>query len=307
MKEIKKGSAGALFIFMAMALGFYASKNGGEDPEVAEEEALTHYNGGSYSMDDEMEEAEDIGAFQSMSNTAMEVPVGGISHGIHVAHEGFQLSYDTLNHNPFWVAWELTKGESDGRTSRGEEFKEDPQIPAHHAVRYSAYSNTGYTRGHMCPAGDQKWSRKAMDDCFYMSNMCPQTAELNRYWWDWLERAERQWAAEEGRVYIVCGPIYDGQVSSLEKNGQVKFFVGIPDRFFKVILSTRKGHEKAIGFIYRNDDSQQYLEDCVYDVDEIERITGYDFFSPLADPLENRIEASSDLSDWGNVPMPSWE
>ncbi len=311
MKEVKKGSGGGLLIMLAIVIGFYAAKGGvsnDDEAEMAEEEALYRMNGGSSSQieDEETNKAMD-GLYDSSVNStsALEVPLGN-DHGMLISHEGYQLSYDTINHNPFWVAWQLTANESRGRVGRAEEFLEDPDIPARHSVRPYAYSNSGYTRGHMCPAGDQKWSQTAMNECFYMTNMCPQTAELNRYWWDWLERAERQWAKEEGSVYIACGPIYDKgkRVKPLKQN---KFFVGIPDRFFKVILSTRKGHEKAIGFIYLNDESKQRLEDCVYDVDDIERITGYDFFSPLEDQLEGRLEASADLSDWGNVPMPNWE
>lgn len=308
MKEIRNGSLGTVMLLIAVALGSCNVKiqYKVDGPELAEEEALGRLNGGSADYEDGEMEDEMPDAFLSTVNLPMEVPVGGPTHGMTISHEGFLLSYDTINHNPFWVAWELTGQESRGRVSRADLFQEDPALPARHSVRPSAYSNTGYTRGHMCPAGDQKWSQTAMDDCFYMSNMCPQTAELNRYWWDWLERAERQWAKDEGSVYIVCGPIYDDgkKVQPLKKN---KFFVGIPDRFFKVILSTRKGKEKAVGFIYANDDSEQYLEDCVCSVDDVEKITGYDFFSSLSDAVENRIEHSSDLDQWSGVPMPIWE
>ena len=310
-----------IVLLLVAALSGYVWQNGGSDdePELAEETSLGRYATSSpEAIDFEADEDESLlendskgsegdgvdGLMGRASATSlMEIPHGGKSHGIVVEHTGYTLSYDTLNHNPFWVAWELTQKEAKGRTSRGDEFLEDPKIPARHAVRPSTYSGSGYSRGHMCPAGDQKWSREAMDESFYMSNMCPQTIELNKLWWDWLERAEREWAKEEGHVYIVCGPIYDEGRPVKNVNKKKSFFVGIPHRFFKVILSTRKGQEKALGFIYRNDASEQLLEDCVCTVDEVERITGYDFFAPLEDGLEQKVEGKATLMDWKVVPQ----
>lgn len=305
----KKTTGLGVLVAALLALGGYWLKGGQHDKDTGKAEQKTVQQAMPDSGRDGHEES--IGKselYSQVSATApLELPQGGASHGVLVEHTGYTLSYDTLNHNPFWVAWQLTRQESKGRVGRGDEFKEDPSIPARHAVRPSTYSGSGYSRGHMCPAGDQKWSREAMDDSFYMTNMCPQTFELNKLWWDWLERAERQWAAEEGSVYIVCGPIYEKNRQVKNLNKKKSFFVGIPHKFFKVILSTRQGSEKALGFIYRNDASEQLLEDAVCSVDEIERITGYDFFAPLDDAIENRIEANDDLQQWGSVAQPQWD
>ena len=303
-------SAGAgLFMLFFIALGIYFNQgnSSNDDPEVAEETALGQSNSSPESiLDEELSGAQEFYASSSSTTTdegaklysSLEIPRGGKTHGIRVEHTGFALDYDTINHTPFWVAWELTSQETRGREKReDEEFLEDLEVPERHAVRPSTYSGTGYSRGHMCPAGDQKWSKDAMHDSFYMTNMCPQTIELNKTWWDMLERAERQWARQEGSVYIVCGPIYDGKQKSLKK----KFYVGIPNRFFKVILSTKKGQEKALGFIYRNDASEQYMEETLCTIDQVEKVTGYDFFSNLPDDIENVVEAHASLSDWGKL------
>ncbi len=294
-----KNSKYGILLLLAVVLGIYAGKEGfagGDEPEQAEEAALGHISGGSVDLQDEVDTAPAELYAQVSATAPMELPVGGLNHGILIEHTGYTLSYDTVNHNPFWVAWQLTASESRGREERADEFVQDPQLPERHAVRESSYRGTGYTRGHMCPAGDQKWSEDAMHDSFYMSNMCPQTRELNKDWWDMLERKEREWARKEGSVYIVCGPVYESgrKVKSLRKG----FFIGIPHAFFKVILSTRKGHEKAIGFIYRNDASEQLMEQTACSVDEVERLTHYDFFAPLEDGLEERLESRFDLSSW---------
>lgn len=212
-----------------------------------------------------------------------------------IEHEGFALLYDTKTLCPRWVAWELTAEETRGKISRqGVNFKEDESVPKQYQVASWDYNGGGYGRGHMCPAGDMKWSQEAMQDCHYMTNICPQTAELNKTWWEHLERACRQWARQEGAVQIVCGPIFSENPKRFGK----KHKMAVPRAFYKVVLSLKEGGEKAIGFFYTNDDAPQPMEDAVRSVDEIERLTGFDFFSSLPDEQEDKLEAMTDLRAW---------
>ena len=212
-----------------------------------------------------------------------------------IEHEGFSLLFDTKTLCPRWVAWELTAEETRGKVSRqGVDFKEDESVPQQYQVASWDYNGGAYGRGHMCPAGDMKWSQEAMQDCHYMTNICPQTAELNKTWWEHLERACRQWARQEGAVQIVCGPIFSENPKRFGK----KHRMAVPRGFYKVVLSLKKGGEKAIGFYYTNDDAPQPMEDAVRSVDEIERLTGIDFFSSLPDEQEDRLESMTDLRAW---------
>lgn len=212
-----------------------------------------------------------------------------------IEHEGFSLLFDTQTMCPRWVTWELTAEETRGRVSRqGVNFKEDEAVPEQYQVASWDYSGGQYGRGHMCPAGDMKWSQQAMQDCHYMTNVCPQTAELNKNWWEHLERACRQWARQEGSVWIVCGPVF----SESPKRFGKKHRVAVPKGFYKVVLSLKEGREKALGFYYTNDDAPQPMEDAVRSVDEIEKLTDIDFFSSLPDEQEGRLEAMTDLRAW---------
>ena len=158
------------------------------------------------------------------------------------------------------------------------------------------YKGSGYDRGHMCPSADMKWSPAAQHDCFYMSNICPQNRRLNSGAWSKLENACRRWAKSEGNIYIVCGPVFDKQRKQLTIGRDLR--VRVPNGFFKVVLSTRKGHEKAIGFYYSNRDSHQTMNAAAMSVDQVERLTGMDFFPQLNDVLEKRLEANFDLREW---------
>lgn len=213
-----------------------------------------------------------------------------------ISHTGFTLSYDREHNVPRWVAWQLTKAETEGTIPRAKDFLPDPSIEARHRVTSDDYKNSGYDRGHMVPAADMHWSARAMTECFYMTNICPQSRNLNSGSWATLEKACRRWAKQEGAVYIVCGPIYD--TNRRAKRIGLQHKISVPNKFFKVVLSTRKGKEKAIGFIYNNRDGQQPMSQTACTVDRVEAITGLDFFADLDDRLEKRIEATADLKSW---------
>lgn len=224
----------------------------------------------------------------------IELPSGG--KGQTITHTGYTLSFNETTNCPEWVAWSLTKKEVTTRqTGRSDEFFGDPDVAESHRVESYDYKGTGYDRGHMCPAADMKWSPKAMTACFYMSNICPQTKQLNQQWWEHLETACRRWAKSEGEIYICCGPIFKGgSHKTIGRNVKVQ----VPEQFFKVILSLRKGKEKAIGFIYTNDNAHQEMEEACMSVDEVESATGMNFFPKVDAKLQKDIEAKCDLRSW---------
>ena len=146
--------------------------------------------------------------------------------------------------------------------------------------------------GHLCPAGDNKWGREAMEQSFLLTNMCPQNSSLNRGDWDKLENRCRGWANHYGEVFIVAGPIFYSQ--NYKTIGDQ---VGVPDAFFKVVLCMTK-KPQALGFIFPNDGVHHKLPHYVYSVDEVEQITGIDFFYNLPDDIEDMVESQSNLSIW---------
>ena len=149
------------------------------------------------------------------------------------------------------------------------------------------YTKSGYDRGHMAPAADMKWNKQAMEESFYMSNICPQNPNLNRGDWNDLEEKSRQWAKKYGAVYIACGPIYDTKRPKRIGNNKV----AVPHAFYKVILINDKKNPQAIGFIFPNSAGHKPLKKYMVTVDSVEKRTDIDFFPALPDEIENRIEA----------------
>lgn len=222
-----------------------------------------------------------------------------IGHGVNeriVSHTGFTLSFNRTHMQPNWVAWELTADETEGSTSRSDDFQPDPLLPQPQQVTTADYTRSGYDRGHQCPSADMKWSEQAMHECFYMSNICPQDPQLNRGSWATLEKACRRWAKAEGSVYIVCGPVF--QSGRKRRTIGRDHTISVPDGFYKVVLSLRKGHEKAIGFYFRNSSARQSMEEAARTVDEIEEMTGINFYVNLNRSLETRLEKTASLKDW---------
>ena len=215
----------------------------------------------------------------------MEIPLMNKEQGQVIQRTGYTLSYHVKNKTPQWVAWELTKEETRGNEERTNEFQPDPDVMGAKVVTYD-YSHSGYDRGHMAPAGDMKWSKKAMQESFYMSNICPQNHNLNTEDWNDLEMKSREWARRYGKVHIVCGPIYKGIRNEYIGDHRVK----VPDAFFKVILINNAKKQCALGFYFENEAGERPLTDYLTSVDELEKFTGLDFFAALPDEEENRLE-----------------
>lgn len=209
-----------------------------------------------------------------------------------IDYEGFTVSFNPDMHQPNYVAWELTGEEAEGTVARGNNFAQDFDIDG--CASLDDYRRSGFDRGHMAPAGDMKWSRQAMNDCFLLTNMCPQAQKLNTGAWKTLEENCRAWARRDSALVIICGPVLTDRLT--QTIGQTG--IPVPKRFFKVVLALHANPPRAIGFLMNNGRVDGGLQNAAVPVDEVEAITGYDFFSSLPDDLENELEAQNRFSTW---------
>ena len=216
----------------------------------------------------------------------------GVSE-IMLIRKGYTASYNKTTRNPNWVAWTLTKEHTYGQQQRQDErFEEDPGVPEPRST-YQDYYNSQLDRGHMCPAGDNKWDRQAMTESFLMTNICPQNHGLNKEDWNTLEIQCRTWARRFGELTIVCGPIYEDE--NPRRIGRNK--VVVPSAFFKVVYRPRP-KPCAIGFIFSNNGNSQPWRQQAVSIDEVERRTGINFFPDLPDDVEDSVEAMDDVKEW---------
>jgi endonuclease G len=300
---MKKGN---LWIVMALTATLLAckGKNLGTAESVDAQDRQDFYASGSAARTESSEAQADRQKAKTVVMYEIPAPLKDRPEQI-LKRKGYTVSYNSETKNPNWVAWHLTKSHTYGSFQRREEvFSEDESVKAPRATN-NDYFNSRYDRGHMCPAGDNKWDKEAMTQSFLFTNICPQNHGLNKYEWNDLEIQCRDWAREYGAVDIVCGPLYSSKggrykVGSSREPQQKTIGrnkVWVPDAFFKVVLC-RQGRPKAIGFVYRNEGVKQLKTEAVRTVDEVEALTGIDFFPALDDEMENRVEASANLSDW---------
>lgn len=227
-------------------------------------------------------------------NTSLEIPKKNDTFRLkQIQKTGFSIGYSEELRIPLWVAWELTKEETSGPIPRESNFFPDPDVT--HQADNGDYKGSGWSRGHMVPAGDMKWNSTAMHDCCLMTNICPQHPKLNTGAWSKLEnKCRNTYAQKYASVYIVCGPIVNKDCQSIGNNNVV-----VPSAFYKVLLvKTSDTGYQAIGFIYTNDDSTQGMQTAACSVDEVEAITGLDFFSLLPNEIEDAIEMRYDWQYW---------
>ncbi len=185
-----------------------------------------------------------------------------------IKHKYYTTVFDEQKHIPFVVEYTLTKDmlACEERVERTNNFKADPELRAATSLKKD-YKGSGYDQGHNMPAEDNRCSEEGMEECFYYSNMFPQTAKLNRGVWKMLEGRERIKAMEYGKVEVYIGSY--GQVETIGPDSVV-----VPEYCWKVIYSN--GRYEAYSFpntttvTGRPDEFKTTLK-------EIEQHTGYKF------------------------------
>lgn len=234
----------------------------------------------------------------SGSRNKLEIPYDPDDRSAEVVeHMGYTLSYNSEYRIPNWVAYELQASELySGNKERLEKFRPDPSIKGRQAYD-GDYVGSGYDRGHMAPAADMKWSSQAMEESFYLSNVCPQNRNLNSGVWNDLEMQVRYECKYYGTVWVVCGPILENNRFGSIGSNRVK----VPDAFFKALLAKRKDGSGyvSIGFVFPNEAGSRALSSYAMTVDALEERLGMDLFYNLDSLEQEKAESVIDpYVDW---------
>jgi endonuclease G len=207
-----------------------------------------------------------------------------------VKHKYYTLAYSEEHEQALWVYYLLTPEFIVGTLNRSDNFRPDPAVSTGSAT-LADYKNSGYDRGHLCPAADMKLNATAMSETFYLSNMSPQVPGFNRGIWSNVEEQVRKWTLEYDSLYIVTGPVFRDNLGVIGRNK-----ITVPGYYYKVIYSPRK--KEMIGLILPNASSPESVGKFVVPVDSVEALTGIDFFPELADEIENKLEGNVDILAW---------
>lgn len=288
-----------LLILALLAIGVYlASRTSIASAGEAEGTTSESYNSTSATVD-------------VPPDPLLPAPKDGLSEKI-LKRTAYTVSYNCETRQPNWVAWTITRecvSEENMIVDRPRNapFHEDDDVPTPRAT-LDDYRGSGWTRGHLCPAGDCRWRSDVQYESFLLSNICPQARALNAGIWNDIEKDCRRWAIKYGKVYVVSGPIF---FKKSDKGTIGRSHVKVPDAFFKAILCLDSKTPMGIGFVCRNEDvkspeagttpsgrKRKKAELYIHSIDEVERITGYDLFASLPDDIETAVESHADIEDW---------
>ncbi|KAL2019686.1 hypothetical protein VTK56DRAFT_9305 [Thermocarpiscus australiensis] len=224
-------------------------------------------------------------------------------------------SFDRRTRNPHWVVEHITPASLALRDGdrKNSAFLEDDAIPEKFRARLKDYFRSGYDRGHQVPAADCKWSQRAMDETFYLSNMCPQVGDgFNRDYWAHLEDFCRRLTLRYPSVRVVTGPLYLPRRDPADGKWYVRYEVigdppnvAVPTHFYKVIFAEEEGAQGqggqggkvALGaFVLPNAPipNEKPLADFEVPLEAVERASGLEFATKL--PVQRRKRLCAETS-----------
>ncbi len=215
--------------------------------------------------------------------------------GILVYHSAMALYYQDKYGISRWVAHIIMPDIISGGESRTNDFRQDSLIPLPMPDKIDYY-NSGYDRGHLAPSADFNWSKKAVSESFYYSNMTPQKPEFNRGKWSQVEDFFRKYVIyTHHAVFVVTGGIVS---DSIQRKIGVNKKIIVPPYFYKIAVDMESKPPQGIGFYMLNGTNTKPITEYAVSIDDIEKKTNIDFFPDLPDTLENRIEAMNNIVLW---------
>ena len=212
------------------------------------------------------------------------------SSGEVIKHSYFTLSYNENHEQAEWVHYNLNFNMIMGSINRTEDFRSDPKVSSGSATK-SDYYKSGYDRGHLAPAGDMKANKTSMSESFYMSNMSPQVPSFNRGAWKKLETLVRSWGIKNNLFVITAGVLNDTSLKKIGTNN-----VSVPNRYYKIVYNEKLG--QMIAFIMPNQKIDEPIQEYIVSVNDVEKLTGIDFFYEMNNDIEEKLESEVSLNKW---------
>ena len=207
----------------------------------------------------------------------------------------YVLSYNHNRNTANWVSWELNSDWYGNVKRYSGNFITDTSLPESFCrVKHSDYTNSGYDRGHMVRSEERTKTVEDNEATFLLTNILPQTPDLNRGVWLDLERCcERLCKKENKELFVIAGGIFHSQ-------NKIKDMIAIPDSCFKIIVILDQGQSlqdvnkdtHTIAVIMpneqgiRNDKWEKYKST----IRRIEHSTGYNYLNNVRQDVQDVIE-----------------
>lgn len=222
----------------------------------------------------------------------------------------YSYEYDITKYHSRWVAFRFDGDTRAKYVSRSDDpFADDPLLPASYRIGARGFGG-GHDRGHLCASADRLFSYEANVQTFYMSNMSPQLSSFNQGYWVTLEgqvQALGRDASFADTLYVVKGgTIRDNQLLGyVYRDNGAK--VAVPKYYYMALLKVKNGSYSSIAFwiehkqynySYNNQAPLSVIAAHAVSVNELEALTGINFFPNLPNDKEESIESSAVTASW---------
>jgi len=191
-----------------------------------------------------------------------------------LCYTGFAVLNSGITRTPLWSAEHLTANrvETAQGLPRKNSFHADPNLATDERAELADYKGYPYDRGHMAPNADMP-DVVSQKECFTLANMIPQDKDNNEHLWAHIEESVRNLAQRDADLYIVTGPIFDGDtVKELHDR------VMVPTKIFKAVYDAKK--QQAAAYIVDNAPGETYR---VVTIAQLETMTGIKVFPGMPD------------------------
>lgn len=217
----------------------------------------------------------------------------GRSYGV-VDNASFRIGYSKARKNPLWVAYKLGIGGKYENLEALDKYVAD--VRTFVEVSHDDYAGEDYVRAAMAPhfSITTRYGKEAHRQTFLTSNVCPQKNTLHSTVWQELEEVITvDYADMLKEVWVITGPIFDRDIQRL-KSG-----VEIPDKFYKIVVDEKEGQLRSMAFVIDQEvTGKEHLRLFLTSIDNIEQLTGLDFFTELSDKTEDKFEKIKSSKLW---------
>lgn len=229
-----------------------------------------------------------------------------------LVNHGYVVGYSTKYNQPLWAAYQVSKPKKDVDYERFPFFVDDLRLPEGNRIGTDTFGDD-YDLGHMVPnaATNRQYGKLSQMESFLISNISPQKANLNRGVWqklefDILNRYPLAGTAQvpKNHVWVIVGPVFSDDPSFLTRKNGLQ--VAIPESFFCILARPKRypydspGNSDYITFLFGQEQTsnQQLAMKFVKNINEIETLTGLNFFPELTILMENKIENETATALW---------
>ena len=217
-------------------------------------------------------------------------------------YRNYSFGWSQKDRVALWVAYPLCKLYTNGSAGRTNAWALDPLLGEDSAAPFGGYAGD-YARGHQLPSADRQCCYDANAQTFYGTNMTPQLNEHNEKIWADLESRVRGYANTSDTTYVVTGVIVSP--SSKKERDSYGQSVTIPDAYFKAVLKYSKSStlgtwNAAAFYLEHRAYSGSVSKEHSMSIDELEEMTGIDFFVNLPAKIGEEQAAKLEAADPAN-------